>query len=531
MRAPRRSDLALVAGAITLAGALVLLDDQGLPEWLFGSFMLSLLALLGRLGVDAWRSARAERVRAAHLGATQPAVVAQAAVARERARLAEEVEVCIRDSLRQVAAEIEGLDETRPVPGLQRVHALTRRTTSELRRQLGLLREPAGEEPVVEPGRPSSRHLVVGRRALAEGLVVAGIAAVESTAFLISQGLGELLPWSVVFTVLTAGTLAGRGSRPLMAIMACAGWIAAGSALGYPVSSGFWIVITLGVLMWTVAATPVAEVGNALARAATVTLLIGVLVWAFRRDDPENLGVLLVVVGVALTGGLLVARQRSVQARARTAVETRERVLDVAADNAVRAERVVVAHELHDVVSHAVGVIALQAAAAELSWPHDRAAVTRAVEVIRRTTTETLAELDRLTPSAADVEHNVDDLIALVERVRLAGTPVNLTVVGDSSAHADVVHRVVQESLTNAMRHAPGAPVTVRVHADARRMEVSVSNDGLGPGPSAGRGYGLIGLAERVEFAHGTFESGPGPHGRGFRVVATIPQTSNLSTT
>ena len=143
MRAPRRSDLALCVGATTTAGVLVLLDDEGWAEWLFGSFMLSCLAVLGRLGVDAWRSASAERLRVQDLEATPPAAVARAAVARERERLASEVEACIRHSLRQVAAEIEALDVALPVPGLQRIHALTRRTTSELRRQLGLLREDA----------------------------------------------------------------------------------------------------------------------------------------------------------------------------------------------------------------------------------------------------------------------------------------------------------------------------------------------------------------------------------------------------
>jgi nitrate/nitrite-specific signal transduction histidine kinase len=83
--------------------------------------------------------------------------------------------------------------------------------------------------------------------------------------------------------------------------------------------------------------------------------------------------------------------------------------------------------------------------------------------VVRRTTTDTLAELDRLHLSAASSGHSYEDPLSLVERSRQAGTPVDLTVVGDLTQHLDVVHRVVQESLTNAMRHAPGAPVAVTV--------------------------------------------------------------------
>jgi len=81
MRAPRLSDLVLVAAAAAVAAALVLADDQGWLEWVFATFMLSGLAVLGRLGFESWRSARAERRRAERLGATQPSVVAEHAVA------------------------------------------------------------------------------------------------------------------------------------------------------------------------------------------------------------------------------------------------------------------------------------------------------------------------------------------------------------------------------------------------------------------------------------------------------------------
>ena len=268
-RAPGLSDLVLVAAAATVASALVLLDGQGWPEWVFGTFMLSALALLGRLGLESWRSARAERQRAECLGATQPSVVAEHAVALERARLNGEVEECIRDALRQVAVEINDLDEKSPVPGLQRVHALTRRTASELRRQLGLLRESADEQVAPASGGSPADRRASRRRAVAEGLVLACVAAVETTLFLTTAGPRDRLPWSVLVTMLAAGTIAGRGSRPVTAVLAFAGLVTAGSIVGYPISSGFWIVITLGVLVWTLAADPVSRLSSVLARAAT----------------------------------------------------------------------------------------------------------------------------------------------------------------------------------------------------------------------------------------------------------------------
>ena len=123
----------------------------------------------------------------------------------------------------------------------------------------------------------------------------------------------------------------------------------------------------------------------------------------------------------------------------------------------------------------------------------------------------------------------MDDLLALIDRVRLAGTPVDLTVIGDPTPCADVVHRVVQETLTNAMRHAPGSHVVVSVNSDGNGTRVTISDDGPGPGRTTPRGYGLVGLAERVDFAGGSFESGPGPHGHGFRVSATIPHAPAMS--
>ena len=101
---------------------------------------------------------------------------------------------------------------------------------------------------------------------------------------------------------------------------------------------------------------------------------------------------------------------------------------------------------------------------------------------------------------------------------------VDLTMVGEPPTGADaVVYRVIQESLTNVVRHAPGAKVHIAINCDARRTAVRVVDDGPGPNGAGGRGYGLIGLAERVGFAGGTLKSGCGPGGTGFSVEAVLP--------
>jgi signal transduction histidine kinase len=168
-------------------------------------------------------------------------------------------------------------------------------------------------------------------------------------------------------------------------------------------------------------------------------------------------------------------------------------------------------------------VIALQAAAGQVSWPQDPEGVRRTVAVIAATARSTLAELDRLGLDEPTRPRGLDDLNQVVARIRAAGTPVDLTVVGELPvACAPVVHRVVQEALTNALRHAPGAAVTVTVSSTAEQVLVRVVDDGDGPGAAATRGYGLVGLAERVALARGTLSSGPGPSG-GFAVQAVLP--------
>ena len=149
------------------------------------------------------------------------------------------------------------------------------------------------------------------------------------------------------------------------------------------------------------------------------------------------------------------------------------------------------------------------------------------------TCADTLAELDRLLPAldggalgdrpgaAGHHTHGPVDLRALVARMRAAGLPVDLEV--DDGSVTTTVYRVVQEALTNVLRHAPGARAGVRVAAADGHVRVSVVDDGPGWAESARRGYGLAGLAERVAQDGGTLRSGAGPDGSGFRVVAEVP--------
>ena len=153
--------------------------------------------------------------------------------------------------------------------------------------------------------------------------------------------------------------------------------------------------------------------------------------------------------------------------RARRAAGAREAELGAASAAAVLAERLTVARELHDLVSGAVGVVVMQAGAAEVLLATDRAAARRALDVVLTTCAHTLEELDRFLAakdgSPGSAGHDLADLRGLVDRMRLAGLDVDLTMVGDAAAAMPTVYRVVQESLLNTLRHAPGARAAVEI--------------------------------------------------------------------
>jgi signal transduction histidine kinase len=231
----------------------------------------------------------------------------------------------------------------------------------------------------------------------------------------------------------------------------------------------------------------------------------------------------------------VVSRTRGAIARAQA--DRRSAELAAAAGQAVHTERLAVARDLHDVVSHAISVIVVQAGAAQALYPIDPARARAALGVVDQTANETLTELDRLVLAIGDgvmgaalpssvgaVAHDEADLRALVQRMRRAGLRIDLTlddsVTGDT---ATACYRIVQETLTNVVRHAPGARVWVTIDHQAVGTTVDVTDDGPGPATDSQRGYGLVGIAERVERFGGKLQAGPGPDGTGFRVHARLP--------
>jgi signal transduction histidine kinase len=251
---------------------------------------------------------------------------------------------------------------------------------------------------------------------------------------------------------------------------------------------------------------------------------------------------LLLVLAVALGEGVRARRAHLATVERRAADLEREQQQRAAL--AIAAERARITRELHDVVAHGLSVMVVQAqgAAAALRRHPDRTAA--ALQDVIAVGRGSLAEMRRLLgvvrrdpvlDGGADPmlapQPGMEALPALVDQVRAAGTTVRLDLHGEPVALSPGVdlsaYRIVQEALTNALKHAgPGARVTVDVTFAPDRLAIEVTDDGAGPVPDStapdGSGSGLRGIAERVAMLGGTLSAGPGPD-RGFRVRVVLP--------
>lgn len=241
------------------------------------------------------------------------------------------------------------------------------------------------------------------------------------------------------------------------------------------------------------------------------------------------------VTGVIWIAGRYTRSRREQVADLHERARRLERERDAQARAAVAAERARIARELHDVMAHSVSVMIVQADGGSFALDGDPESARRAFGAISATGRETLSEMRRLLgvlreddDSGYAPQPGVEQLGDLVEQVRAAGLPVELTVEGPPRALPKslelVVYRVMQESLTNTMKHGgPGATARARLHYGDGVIEATVSDDGRGAiAASDGRGHGLIGLRERVAMYGGTVTAGPRPGG-GFEVAARMP--------
>lgn len=260
-------------------------------------------------------------------------------------------------------------------------------------------------------------------------------------------------------------------------------------------------------------------------------------------------------VSAAMTANLIVTTSVAaamyliavlVAGRARVAAElTREREHSALEESrrALVEERTRIARELHDVIAHSMSVIQVQASTASYRLPGMAPDAAAEFESIAATARTSLTEMRRMLgvlrteDQTAELapQQGIDDIPSLVDTIRRAGVTVGLEITGptrDAAPAAQIAaFRIVQEALSNAVRHADGAKVTVRVQATADAVGIRVRNSAPShASASSGGGHGLRGMRERVELLGGTFAAAATSDG-GWEVAASLPLSPASATT
>ena len=304
------------------------------------------------------------------------------------------------------------------------------------------------------------------------------------------------------------------------------------AAIATPVDGQY--VFPIMVALYTIGSTRSWEATIAAAAAPVAAGCIYILAGGpeFTYDDLLAVGL---TCAVTAGLGLFVRSRRAPRRRSRSAPSACDRERELLAERAVAEERVRIAQELHDVVAHNVSLIVVQAQALRATVPDERVAATTAD--IAELGREAMAEMHRtLKLLRADEDQAAErapqpglgDLDDLLDRSRAAGLRVDVAVEGDPRPLAQSVDlsafRILQEALTNVIKHAGRAHTTVLLGYRPDALELTVTDTGDGaaaPSPAPG-GHGLVGMRERAALFGGTLTAGPrGDHG--FEVHAVLP--------
>lgn len=269
---------------------------------------------------------------------------------------------------------------------------------------------------------------------------------------------------------------------------------------------------------------------------ATVLLLVGML-WPQQLSPMQLIQNLVLFATSFALGRSARARRAAVDLAAEQAALLAAQQAELARQQ-VTGERLSIARELHDVVAHSLGVIAVQAGVGSHVSGTDPAEARRALEAISATSREALQEVRSMLGVLRSDTDTVDyeprtslaDLPRLIERTRLSGVPVDVTETGPAEALPAGVEltacAVIQEGLANAIRHAHGAPAELRLERSPGQLRIDLCT---GPGrrldTAGGTGHGLVGMRERVQLWGGSMVAGPARDG-GFRLRVELPTGS-----
>ncbi|MGW0580733.1 sensor histidine kinase [Streptomyces sp. NPDC002920] len=349
--------------------------------------------------------------------------------------------------------------------------------------------------------------------------------AVGMTAAMVAVRLGPRpetdgpLPLAFAFAVVIAGSLAVRRRLPLTAYAVGTAGLAA-EALTVGPGPLTPVANLIGVYYVGLCATP------RRARLGALLVLPGVLAYFAPEDAPASVPVAVVFVWLLVWAAGHGTARRDREAEERRTAQRREAVL---------AERVRIARELHDVVGHSVNAMLVQAGAARVVLDTRPERTRELLTGVERTGRDALAELDRLLgllraddgPSAdGPPQDDPCGLGRLVRTLADAGMAVRLHITPDAGElppHIRTsVHRIVQEALTNALRHGRARAAEVTVGRRENTLFIRIVDQGDGPAPHYRPGRGLRGIGERAAALGGRVEHGPGDHG-GFALSVGVP--------
>ncbi|EYR63377.1 histidine kinase [Actinotalea ferrariae CF5-4] len=360
---------------------------------------------------------------------------------------------------------------------------------------------------------------------------------------------GRAVGPTVALVVAGAATLALRRRAPVLvalatAVLAAVTSVVAAALTGFDFALAFALYAVASLrparVAWPVAAVTFGIVSGTILAVGDPTVLVEDAPLSPEARWAEVTGVLVLALG-AMSVGISVRNRRlhllDLVERANALARERDRQAELA----LAGQRTRIAREMHDVVAHSLSVMIALAdgASAALERSPDRSRA--ALDELAGTGRSALADMRRILGVLQDVGTPLEpqpgavDLEGLVERFRTAGLPVRTTGLStplpDDAGLQLAVFRIVQESLTNALRHAPGAEVVdVVLGRDDDGVVIEVTDDGatLPGGETGGAGQGLIGMRERAAVYGGGVTAGP--HGTGWRVTARLPWDGTAGT-
>lgn len=358
------------------------------------------------------------------------------------------------------------------------------------------------------------RGLRAAHRPVLFDIVLAAAATFVEVGLLFNDGTRPA-PLPIAATVLTGAVLLARRRFGVAVVAATVAAAAAVTAAGYS-PGGAPAVVAL----WSLAETRDRRVSLA------VLAPVAVFLEADAVCSPP------VSIGAWTLGAYMQTRRRYVQAveeRAATLEHEREQLDLIAAQR----ERGAIARELHDIVAHSVTVMLIGVRGARDVLETEPQVAARTLEQVETSAEQSLAELRRILvllrerhPAETRPQPSLADLDELVAGYRSAGLPVRLEIAGEPldlpSGVELSAYRIIEEALTNALKHAGATRVTVRLDYGGTELEVRVHDDGTGTGEPGPGGHGLVGMRERVAVLGGELEAGRAPGG-GFRVAARLP--------